>query len=330
MNVLVVGGAGYIGSHTAKQLARAGHTVTVLDNLSTGHESAVKWGLLERVDLANRPEIERVLETHNIEAVIHFAGSAYVGESMKKPAQYFHNNVTNSLNLLEAMHNTGVSKIVFSSSCTTYGIPTQVPIAEDAPQNPISPYGESKLMVEKMLHWFHECHGIKWVALRYFNASGADPEGEIGEQHDPETHLIPLVIGAALGKRPAIQVFGTNYPTPDGTAIRDYVHVNDLATAHIKALEYLVRGGQPTAFNLGTGTGHSVLEVIKMVEKVSGKTVPHVLTTRRAGDPAILVANPNAAKTSLQWQPIFASLEVIVKTALEREYKSRELIAVSS
>lgn len=327
MNVLVVGGAGYIGSHTAKQLFRAGHTVTVLDNLSTGHESAVKWGLLERVDLANQQEIQRILKVHNIEAVIHFAGSAYVGESMKRPAHYFHNNVTNSLNLLEAMHKTGVNNIVFSSSCTTYGIPTQVPIAEDAPQNPISPYGESKLMVEKMLHWFHECHGIKWVALRYFNASGADPEGEIGEQHDPETHLIPLVIGAALGKRPPIQVFGTDYPTPDGTAIRDYIHVNDLASAHIKALEYLVRGGQPTAFNLGTGMGHSVLEVINMVEKVSGKKVPHVLTTRRAGDPAILVANPNAAKASLQWQPIFASLEIIVKTALEREYQSQELVS---
>jgi UDP-arabinose 4-epimerase len=327
MNVLVVGGAGYIGSHTAKQLFQAGHTVTVLDNLSTGHEWAVKWGPLERVDLANQQEIQRVLEMYNIEAVIHFAGSAYVGESMQKPAHYFNNNVTNSLNLLEAMHNTGVKTIVFSSSCTTYGIPTQIPITEDAPQTPISPYGESKLMVERMLHWFHECHGVKWVALRYFNASGADPEGEIGEQHDPETHLIPLVIGAALGTRPPIQVFGTDYPTPDGTAIRDYVHVNDLASAHIKALEYLVHGGQPTAFNLGTGTGHSVLEVIKMVEKVSGKKVPHVLTTRRAGDPAILVANPNAAQVSLQWQPILASLEVIVKTALEREYQSQELVS---
>jgi UDP-arabinose 4-epimerase len=329
MNVLVVGGAGYIGSHTAKQLSRAGHTVTVLDNLSTGHEWAVKWGVLERVDLANQPEIERVLETHNIESVIHFAGSAYVGESMQKPAYYFNNNVTNSLNLLEAMHKTGVNNIVFSSSCTTYGIPTQVPIAEDAPQNPISPYGESKLMVEKMLHWFHECHGIKWVALRYFNASGADPEGEIGEQHDPETHLIPLVIGAALGTRPPIQVFGTDYPTPDGTAIRDYIHVNDLASAHIKALEYLVHDGKPRAFNLGTGTGHSVLEVIKMVEKVSGKKVPHVLTMRRAGDPAILVANSTAAKTSLQWKPSFGSLEVIVKTALERKYQSLEAVSVS-
>lgn len=329
MNVLVVGGAGYIGSHTAIQLSRAGHTVTVLDNLSTGHEWAVKWGVLERLDLANQQEIERVLEVNNIEAVIHFAGSAYVGESMLKPAHYFNNNVTNSLHLLEAMRKTGVNNIVFSSSCTTYGIPTQVPIAEDAPQNPISPYGESKLMVEKMLHWFHECHGIKWVALRYFNASGADPEGEIGEQHDPETHLIPLVIGAALGTRPPIQVFGTDYPTPDGTAIRDYIHVNDLATAHIKALEYLLRGGQPSAFNLGTGRGHSVLEVIKMVEKVSGKTVPQVLTSRRAGDPAILVANPTAANTLLQWKPIFASLEIIVKTALEREYQSQELVSVS-
>jgi UDP-arabinose 4-epimerase len=326
MNVLVAGGAGYIGSHTSKQLFRAGHTVTVLDNLSTGHEWAVKWGSLERVDLANQSEIERVLETHNIEAVIHFAGSAYVGESMKIPAHYFRNNVNNSLNLLEAMHNAGVKNIVFSSSCTTYGIPTQVPIAEDAPQNPISPYGESKLMVEKMLHWFHECHGINWVALRYFNASGADPEGEIGEQHDPETHLIPLVIGAALGTRPPIQVFGTDYPTPDGTAVRDYIHVNDLAIAHIKALEYLVHGGQPTAFNLGTGTGHSVLEVIKMVERVSGKKVPYVLTQRREGDPAILVANPDAAKTSLGWQPNFESLEVILTTALEREYQSRELV----
>jgi UDP-arabinose 4-epimerase len=329
MNVLVVGGAGYIGSHTAKQLFRADHNVTVLDNLSTGHEWAVKWGSLERVDLANRSEIERVLETHNIEAVIHFAGSAYVGESMQKPAHYFNNNVTNSLNLLEAMHNTGVKNIVFSSSCTTYGIPTQVPIAEDAPQTPISPYGESKLMVEKLLRWFHECHGIKWVALRYFNASGADPEGEIGEQHDPETHLIPLVIGAALGTQPPIQVFGTDYPTPDGTAIRDYIHVHDLANAHIQALEYLLRGGKPTAFNLGTGTGHSVLEVIKMVEKVSNKKVPFVLTNRREGDPAILVANPSAAKASLHWQPIFASLEVIVKTALEREYQIQESVSVN-
>ncbi|MER3484282.1 MAG: UDP-glucose 4-epimerase GalE, partial [Meiothermus sp.] len=284
MNVLVTGGAGYIGSHTAKALHRAGFTPIVLDNLSMGHAWAVKWGPLVQADLADRGALFSAMRAHRVEAVIHFAANAYVGESMQNPAQYFRNNVTGTLNLLEAMQEAGVRHMVFSSSCATYGIPQELPIPEEHPQQPINPYGESKLMGERLLRWFGECHGLGWVALRYFNAAGADPEGDLGEEHQPETHLIPLVIGAALGVRGPVRVFGTDYPTPDGTAIRDYIHVSDLAQAHVRALEYLVQGGASQAFNLGTGVGHSVLEVIQTVKRLGGRQVPFEEAPRRPGD----------------------------------------------
>lgn len=315
MNVLVVGGAGYIGSHTAKTLKKAGHTPVVLDNLSTGHRWAVRWGPFVEADLADKNAVLQTLHDHQIDAVIHFAANAYVGESMQNPAKYFRNNVANMLNLLEALHESNIQPIVFSSSCTTYGIPERVPISEDFPQSAISPYGESKLMGEKMLKWFGECYGMGWVALRYFNASGADPEGEIGEVHDPETHLIPLVIDAALGKRPPVKIFGTDYPTPDGTAIRDYIHVMDLADAHVRALQYLLEGGPSTAFNLGTGHGNSVREVIAAVERVGSCKVPAEEAPRRAGDPPALVADPAKAHTVLGWEALHKDINQIVETA---------------
>src|SRR3954470_8404352 len=253
MSILVTGGAGYIGSHTAKMLAESGQSPVVLDNFAYGHDWAVKWGPLERGDLGDADFIKGVFSRHSIDAVIHFAAFAYVGESMTHPRKYFQNNTVNTLNLLDAIIDRGVTAFVFSSTCATYGVPTQVPIDETHVQAPVNPYGESKLMVEKILRWYGEAYGLKSVALRYFNAAGADPDGTIGEDHDPETHLIPLVIDAARGTRPPVGVFGTDYPTPDGTAIRDYIHVADLATAHVGALDYLAGGGVSTAINLGTG-----------------------------------------------------------------------------
>lgn len=311
MNVLVTGGAGYIGSHTAKALHRAGFTPIVLDNLSMGHAWAVKWGPLVQADLADRGALFSAMRAHRVEAVIHFAANAYVGESMQNPAQYFRNNVTGTLNLLEAMQEAGVRHMVFSSSCATYGIPQELPIPEEHPQQPINPYGESKLMGERLLRWFGECHGLGWVALRYFNAAGADPEGELGEEHQPETHLIPLVIGAALGVRGPVRVFGTDYPTPDGTAIRDYIHVSDLAQAHVRALEYLVQGGASQAFNLGTGVGHSVLEVIQTVKRLGGRQVPFEEAPRRPGDPPVLVARAQKAASELGWKAQLGPEEII-------------------
>ncbi|MCS7058158.1 MAG: UDP-glucose 4-epimerase GalE [Meiothermus sp.] len=315
MNILVVGGAGYIGSHTAKALYRAGFTPVVFDNLSYGHRWAVRWGPLVEADLADKAAILEALRGYRIGAVIHFAANAYVGESMENPAKYFRNNVANMLNLLEAMVETGVRHIVFSSSCATYGIPQTVPIREDFPQNPINPYGETKLVGERMLKWFGNAYGLGWMALRYFNASGADPEGELGEVHDPETHLIPLVIDAVLGRRPPVRIFGTDYPTPDGTAIRDYIHVTDLAEAHVRALEHLLRGGSPTALNLGTGQGTSVLEVVRAVEKVAGRPVPAETAPRRPGDPPALVADPSRAREVLGWEARYRDIVEIVATA---------------
>ena len=315
MNILVTGGAGYIGSHTAKRLAQAGHAPVVLDNLTHGHEWAVKWGPFERGDLADRAAVETVLRRHRVAAVVHFAASTYVGESMGDPGKYFRNNVVNSLNLLEAMQAAGVAAIVFSSSCATYGVPRALPIDETHPQVPVSPYGESKLIVERMLHWFGEAHGLRHAALRYFNAAGADPDGELGEVHDPETHLLPLVIEAALGRRPPVGVFGRDYPTPDGTAIRDYVHVTDLADAHLAAVEYLEGGGASTAVNLGTGRGHSVREVIETIERVSGRPVPSHDAPRRPGDPPSLVADPRRAAGVLRWTPRFPDLQTIAEDA---------------
>ena len=313
--VLVTGGAGYIGSHTCKALAAAGYLPVALDNLVHGHRWAVRWGALEVADLGEPQALARILRRHQVGAVIHFAAYAYVGESMTDPGRYFRNNVANTLNLLEAMRAADVGRIVFSSTCATYGVPQAVPIAEDHPQLPVNPYGESKLFIERALHWHGLAHGLRWMALRYFNAAGADPDGEIGEDHDPETHLIPLAIETALGRRRELQVMGTDYPTPDGTAVRDYVHVTDLADAHVRALRHLEADGAAGALNLGTGCGHSVREVVAMVERVSGRKVATCSAPRRAGDPPALVAAPGRARELLGWEPRWSSLPTIVQTA---------------
>jgi UDP-glucose-4-epimerase GalE len=315
MRILVTGGAGYIGSHTAKLLAASGHTPIVFDDLTQGHDWAVKWGPLERGSLGDQGRLREVFTSQKVEAVVHFAASALVGESMSQPTKYFRNNTVATLNLLDAMRDAGVATIVFSSTCATYGDPVRVPIDETHPQAPVNPYGESKLMVEKILRWYGSAYGLKWIALRYFNAAGADPDGEIGEDHDPETHLLPLVVGAALGTRPPVKVFGTDYPTPDGSAIRDYVHVMDLADAHLRALERLGNGTASQAINLGTGQGHSVRSVIETVNRVGGKKVPFEQASRRAGDPPELVAAPGRAREVLGWSCRYAALDVIVEHA---------------
>ena len=315
MAVLVCGGAGYIGSHVNKMLDRMGYDTVVFDNLVYGHREAVKWGEFVRGDLKNPEEIEAVFDTYPIEAVMHFAAYAYVGESVTDPEKYYFNNVACTLNLLRAMRGHGCDKIIFSSTCATYGEPARVPITEDMPQNPINPYGASKLMVERILSDYGTAYGLRSVALRYFNAAGADPECEIGEDHDPETHLIPLVLDAASGKRPDIKVFGTDYPTRDGSCIRDYIHVEDLAKAHILALKYLQSGGASERFNLGNERGTSVLEVIEAVKKVTGKDFKVTLSDRRPGDPATLVGSSDKVKAVLGWEPRYADIETIVEHA---------------
>jgi UDP-arabinose 4-epimerase len=314
MRVLVTGGAGYIGSHTAKALAQQGIEPVVFDNLSIGNRQAVKWGPLVIGDLGDRDSICEALTAHRIEAVIHFAAYAYVGESVGNPRKYFQNNVANALHLIDAMLDAGVSRLIFSSSCATYGIPASALISEDDGQHPVNPYGESKLFIERAIRYYGEAYGMQWVALRYFNAAGADPDGEIGENHTPETHLIPLTIQAALGG-PPLRVFGTDYPTPDGTAIRDYIHVADLAQAHVKALGYLAAGHPSKPFNLGTGQGYSVREVVSTVERITGRTVAVQDAPRRSGDPPVLVADASRAIRALAWQPRFSSLETICETA---------------
>ena len=314
-SVLVTGGAGYIGSHTAKALAKGGFEPVVLDNLSAGHRWAVKWGPFVKGDVGDVDLVRRTIDDYGIEAVIHFAANAYVGESMHQPSRYFQNNVVNSLALLGAMLDTGVDRIVFSSTCATYGIPDQLPIAEDHPQTPVNPYGESKLFVEKALRWYNDAHRLRSVCLRYFNACGADPEGEIGECHDPETHLIPLTIKTALGLNRHLLMYGTDYPTHDGTAVRDYVHVTDLADAHVRALKYLDGGGKSASINLGTGAGHSVRDIVRTVQSVSRKPVTVVQKPRRAGDPAVLVARADKASELLGWSPKFTNLEETIDTA---------------
>ena len=313
-NVLITGGAGYIGSHTTKLLSRKGYCPVVLDNLSFGHRWAVR-GPFVHGSLADYDLLCDVLSKYRIDSVIHFAAHAYVGESMDRPEKYFQNNVVNSLTLLQAMLTKRVNRIVFSSSCTVYGEPRVLPLTEDHPQNPSNPYGDSKLFVEKVLRWYGVAHGLQSVALRYFNAAGADPEGDLGEVHDPETHLIPLVIETALKLRPAIEIYGTDYQTPDGTAVRDYVHVSDLAVAHLQALEYLNGGGASDTFNLGTGRGHSVKEVIETVERVSGFPVSAEERGRRPGDPPMLVASAGKARQALGWEPQYVTLDAIVRTA---------------
>jgi UDP-arabinose 4-epimerase len=331
LNILVTGGAGYIGSHTCKALAAAGYAPVVLDNLSTGHRWAVKWGPLVVADIANGSRVKSVIKEFGIGAVIHFAAHAYVSESVRQPQKYFDNNVTKTLALLDTLLETGISKIVLSSSCATYGVPQKLPIDEGTLQQPINPYGESKLFAEKILYWYEMAYGMRHMNLRYFNAAGADPDGEIGEDHDPETHLIPLVIAAVQGVNPTFEIFGTDYDTADGTAVRDYVHVCDLARAHVNALDYLVAGGHSASVNLGTGRGHSIREVISAIEVISGRHVPVIEGPRRAGDPATLIANPQLGQMMLGWTPDKSDLQTIVRTAWEwHQKRSFETIRVGA
>lgn len=315
-NILVTGGAGYIGSHACKALAEQGYVPITIDNLIYGHRWAVQWGPFIEGDLADSELLRQVMRDYEVQAVMHFAAYAYVGESMQDPGKYFRNNVSNTINLLDAMVATGVCNIVFSSTCATYGIPERTPIDESHPQRPVNPYGESKLFIERALHWYSSAHDLRYIALRYFNAAGADPDGEIGEDHDPETHLIPLVIQAALEQCPHVQIYGTDYATPDGSAVRDYIHVTDLAAAHVKAIDRLHGSCNSAFLNLGTGNGYSVKEVITAVEKVSGRKVNALEAPRRPGDPPLLVAQPGLAAELLGWTPQYSDLDTIVATAL--------------
>lgn len=318
-SVLVTGGAGYIGSHACKALAQAGYVPVTYDNLSRGHRHAVRWGPLVEGEIADRAVVAAALKAHHVSSVMHFAAFAYVGESGTDPALYYRNNVIGTLALLDAMREAGVDRIVFSSTCATYGLPEKIPIAETTPQRPVNPYGETKLAIERVLHWYGQAYGLRSVALRYFNASGCDRGGEIGEEHDPETHLIPLVLRAALGAGQPVSIFGRDYPTPDGTAIRDYIHVEDLASAHLRAIQYLAEGGASTALNLATGRGYSVREIIAAVARAAGREVPHLEAPRRAGDPPALVADPSLAKSVLGWQAECSDLDTIIRTALAWE-----------
>jgi UDP-glucose 4-epimerase len=314
MNILVVGGAGYIGSNMVRFLKQHGHHVWVLDNLSTGHSQAVPADLLIEGDLGDRELVERILGDHSIEGVMHFAAFALVGESVQEPAKYYQNNVVATLNLLESMRRTDVKKIVFSSSCATYGIPRNVPISEDESQQPVNPYGFTKLAIERALADYAKAYDFGYAALRYFNAAGAAEDGTSGEDHDPETHLIPIVLQTALGLRSHVAIYGNDWSTPDQTCIRDYIHINDLAMAHLAALERL-RPGRGIEVNLGTGRGHSVKDVINVCEKVTGREIPFEYSARRPGDPPRLVANPKLAQSILNWEAGFVDLEQIVQTA---------------
>jgi len=312
--ILVTGGAGYIGSNTTLQLLDAGYDVVVVDNLSRGHRAAVDPTRLREVPLDDTDGLIAVMREKPCDAVIHFAAYIAVGESMKVPELYFHNNTSGSLSLLTAMQNVGIDKIVFSSTAAVYGMPARVPILESEPYAPVNAYGETKVMVEKLLHWFDQIHGMKSVCLRYFNASGADPAGRSGEDHDPETHLIPLLFRAIQTGKP-VTVFGDDYDTADGTCIRDYIHVTDLARAHIAAVEWLFAGGDSKKYNAGTGRGFSVKEVLHAVEEVTGKKVPFVVGPRRDGDPPLLVADSSLLQKELGWKPEFSDLRTIVETA---------------
>lgn len=316
MKVLVAGGAGYIGSHCVRQLIAAGHAPVVVDNLVYGHRSAVAADVpFYAVDFGDAAALEPIFAQHGIDVVMHFAAYAYVGESVSDPIKYYRNNLAAPLTLLEVMLRHGVKKFVFSSTCATYGVPARLPITEDLPQAPINPYGQTKLDVENLLKALARSHGLSFAAFRYFNAAGASEDGAIGEDHEPETHLIPLAIGAAQGLRPALQVFGTDYPTPDGTCLRDYVHVDDLSRAHIAVFDKLAAPGAQFFYNLGTGTPTSVKEVIGAVEKISGLKVPVIYAPRRAGDPPALFANAAKAQTELGWTPKFRTIEPIIETA---------------
>ncbi|MEO0635322.1 MAG: UDP-glucose 4-epimerase GalE [Pseudomonadota bacterium] len=315
--VLVTGGAGYIGSHACKALAEAGHEPIVFDNLVYGHADNVKWGPFEEGDIRDGDRLDVVFARYRPDLVMHFAAFAYVGESMVEPAKYYTTNVSGSLSLLEAMRRAGCDKLIFSSTCATYGEPTALPITEATPQEPVNPYGATKLMIERAMQDYAAAYGLRWVAFRYFNAAGCDPDGELGERHDPETHIIPLAIEAALddtGER-RFRVMGTDYPTPDGTCLRDYIHVSDLADAHVRGIDYLLGGGCNTAFNLATGTPTSVKQIVDAVEKAVGLPVPTDYAPRRAGDPAALFAVSDMARDVLGWTPRFTNIDETIATA---------------
>ena len=313
--ILIVGGAGYIGSHANKALNEKGYKTVVFDNLSKGHRGCVKWGKFFKGDLADKNRLEACFKKYPIKAVMHFSAFAYVGESVEDPAKYYINNVSNTLNLLEVMRKHNVNHFIFSSTCAIYGEPLKIPINEKHSQFPINPYGRTKKMIEDILKDYSNAYGLKYIALRYFNAAGCDSDGEIGELHDPETHLIPLVLDAAIGKRKNIKIFGTDYKTLDGTCVRDYIHVADLADAHIKALEYLFKNGRSDCFNLGNGKGFSVKEVIEMARKITGRKIRVIKTKRRTGDPAVLIGTSAKAKKILDWKPKFNRLFTIIETA---------------
>lgn len=321
--ILIVGGAGYIGSHINKKLSDQGYQTVVFDNLSFGHADFAKWGIFQQGDLENVDDIREVFKKYPIDAVMHFAAFTYVGESVENPQKYYLNNLRNTLNLLQVMLEEDVKYFVFSSTCATYGTPEKIPIPENHPQSPINPYGKAKLMVEQVLADYSQAYGMKYASLRYFNAAGADPDAEIGELHDPETHLIPLILDVAGGVRDKVQIYGTDYPTPDGTCIRDYIHVMDLADAHIKALEYLQEGGKSDVFNLGNGQGFSVREVIETAKEVTGKDITAEEVERRAGDPPVLVGSSKKARETLGWNPKYPDLQLIIETAWKWHQKIR-------
>jgi UDP-glucose 4-epimerase len=322
LRLLVVGGAGYIGSHMVKHLLRRGCDVVTFDNLSTGHRDAVLGGEFVLGDLADRAALDALFTQYQFDAVFHFASFIQVGESVKEPAKYYANNVVNTLKLLDAMVAHGVGRFVFSSTAAVYGEPAYTPIDEAHPKQPINPYGKTKWMVEQILEDYDRAYGLRSIALRYFNAAGADPEGQLGERHDPETHLIPLVLQAASGRRPHISVFGRDYDTPDGTCIRDYIHVADLADAHWLALDKLIQGADSAAYNLGNGNGFSVQQVIDTAARVTGRPIPVVDAPRRDGDPARLVADSTAARQALNWQPARFDLESIIEDAWKWKEKA--------
>ncbi|MFB1082200.1 UDP-glucose 4-epimerase GalE [Jeotgalibacillus sp. JSM ZJ347] len=315
MSILITGGAGYIGSHTVRHFIDHHEDVVVVDNLQSGHRESVSAEHFYEIDLRDQVALDKVFKTHQVEAVIHFAANSLVGESMEKPYEYYHNNVFGMMCLLEVMKNNHVKKIVFSSTAATYGEPKSIPILESDETSPENTYGETKLAMEKMMKWFDRGYGIKYVSLRYFNAAGAHESGEIGEDHDPETHLIPLILQVPLGKRDQIYMFGDDYPTEDGTCVRDYIHVMDLASAHHLALEYLRKDQPSDVFNLGNGNGYSVKQVIDVAKKVTNHPIPAEVKERRAGDPAVLIASSDKAKSVLGWQPQFDTLEKIIADA---------------
>ncbi len=313
--ILVVGGAGYIGSHANKELARLGHKTVVFDNLVHGHREFVRWGEFFEADLASVDRLRDLFSTHAFDAVMHFASYINVGDSVTDPRAYYANNVVNTLNLLNVMLEFDVKRFIFSSSCAVYGTPENTPITEEHPLNPVNPYGWTKLMIEKVLADYARAYGLRYAALRYFNAAGADAESGIGERHSPETHLIPLVLDAATGRRPNVSVYGTDYPTRDGTCIRDFIHVSDIADAHVLALDYLMDGGPSEAFNLGSGSGHSVREVISAASGVTGRKIPVIESGRRPGDPAILIGSPKKIERTLRWRPRHSDLRTMVASA---------------